>query len=143
MGFIKEFKEFALKGNVMDMAVGIIIGGAFGGVVNSMVNDVMMPALAGVQGKVAFNDKMIKLFEDPENKYTSLKAAKDAGMPVIGYGQFITVIINFALVALCVFLLVKAMNTMRRKQAAAPAAAPEPPKQEVLLTEIRDLLAKR
>jgi large conductance mechanosensitive channel len=131
MGIIKEFQEFAVKGNVLDMAVGIIIGGAFGTIVKSLVDDVVMPPIGLLLGGVDFSN--LKL---------PLKAAEgDAAAVAINYGVFINNVISFLVVAWAVFMLVKAMNSFKKKQEAAPP--PAPPKQEVLLTEIRDLLAKR
>lgn len=140
MGIIKEFQEFAVKGNVLDMAVGIIIGGAFGTIVKSLVDDVIMPPIGLLLGGVDFSDLFLSL---KGGTYASLAAAKEAGAPVIAYGQFINNIISFVVVAWAVFLLVKAMNNFKKKQEAAPAAPPAPTKDQVLLTEIRDLLARR
>jgi large conductance mechanosensitive channel len=139
MGIIKEFQEFAVKGNVMDMAVGIIIGGAFGTIVKSLVDDIIMPPIGKIMGNVDFSDLFINL---GDGAYDSLAAAKAAGAPVIAYGQFFNNVISFLIVAWAVFLLVKAMNRLQRK-AAAPSAPPEPPAEVKLLTEIRDLLARR
>jgi large conductance mechanosensitive channel len=139
-GFIQEFKEFALRGNVVDLAVGIIIGVAFGAVVNSLVEDVIMPPLGLIIGNVDFSDLFINL---SGQDYASLAAAREAGAPVIAYGAFINVVINFLVVALAVFLLVKGMNRLRRKQEQAPEEVPVPPRQEVLLEEIRDILKAR
>lgn len=134
MGILKEFREFAVRGNVIDMAVGIIIGVAFGAVVNSLVNDVMMPPLGYAAGRVDFSDMAIRLSDS---------GGKD-GKPVeIKYGLFINAIINFVIVAFAVFLLVKGINKLRRTQAAAPPPPAPPTKEEVLLTEIRDLLKGR
>ena len=146
MSMLKEFKEFAMKGNVVDLAVGVVIGAAFGGVVNSAVKDLIMPPIGRVMGGVNFSDLFINL--DPSKTLkgepiVSLANATAAGVPVIAYGQFINVVINFLIVAMAVFLLVKAINIMRRKPAPAPAAPPEPTAQEKLLTEIRDLLRAR
>jgi large conductance mechanosensitive channel len=139
-GFFQEFKEFALRGNVVDLAVGIIIGVAFGAVVNSLVEDVIMPPLGLIIGNVDFSDLFINL---SGQDYASLAAAREAGAPVIAYGAFINVVINFVVVALAVFLLVKGMNRLRRKQEQAPEEVPVPPRQEVLLEEIRDILKAR
>jgi large conductance mechanosensitive channel len=139
-GFFQEFKEFALRGNVVDLAVGIIIGVAFGAVVNSLVEDVIMPPLGLIIGNVDFADLFINL---SGQDYPSLAAAREAGAPVIAYGAFINVVINFVVVALAVFLLVKGMNRLRRKQEQAPEELPVPPRQEVLLEEIRDILKAR
>ena len=139
-GFFQEFKEFALRGNVVDLAVGIIIGVAFGAVVNSLVEDVIMPPLGLIIGNVDFSNLFINL---SGQDYASLAAAREAGAPVIAYGAFINVVINFVVVALAVFLLVKGMNRLRRKQEQAPEDIPVPPRQEVLLEEIRDILKAR
>jgi large conductance mechanosensitive channel len=120
MGMVKEFKEFVLRGNVVDMAVGIIVGGAFGKIVSSMVSDVLMPPIGRLLGSVNFADKFICL---GGGSYPSLAAAKTAGAQVIAYGSFITAVIDFVIVAFCIFVLVKAMNTLRRR-APVPAAAP-------------------
>jgi large conductance mechanosensitive channel len=134
---LKEFKEFALKGNVLDMAVGIIIGGAFGTIVKSLVDDIIMPPIGLLMNGVDFSDLFVNL---GKVKFESLAAAKEAGAPVVAYGQFLNNVISFLIVAWAVFLLVKGMNTLRRKQEAAPAAPPAPPADVVLLGEIRDLL---
>jgi len=137
---LSEFKEFAVKGNVVDMAVGIIIGGAFGGIVNSLVNDVIMPPIGLLLGKVDFAN----LFIDLSGKgFTALSEAKKAGAPVMAYGQFLNTVINFAILAFVIFLLIQGINRLRRQAAAAPPPAPAaPPAEEVLLREIRDLLAR-
>ncbi|WP_428407040.1 large conductance mechanosensitive channel protein MscL [Hyphococcus sp.] len=140
MGIIKEFQEFAVKGNVMDMAVGIIIGGAFGTIVKSLVDDVIMPPIGLLLGGVDFSDLFINL---SGVQYQSLAAAKEAGAPVIAYGSFINNVIAFLVVAWAVFLLVKGMNRLQKKAEEAPAAPVEPPKEQVLLAEIRDLLKSR
>ncbi|WP_027451059.1 large conductance mechanosensitive channel protein MscL [Xylanibacter brevis] len=145
MGFIKEFKEFAMRGNVLDMAVGVIIGGAFGKIVTSMVGDVLMPVISLATGGIDFTNLYINLSDD--NKYNTLEEAQKAGASVFAYGQFLQNIIDFLIVAFCIFLLIKAINkltNLRKKEEAA--AAPEPPKgptQEELLTEIRDLLKQK
>jgi large conductance mechanosensitive channel len=136
----QEFKEFALRGNVVDLAVGLIIGAAFGAIVNSLVNDVVMPPLGLIVGQVDFSNLFINL---SGQDYPSLAAARAAGAPVIAYGAFINVVINFIIVALAIFLLVKGMNQLRRQQAEEPAEPPEAPRQEVLLQEIRDILKAR
>lgn len=145
---LKEFKEFALRGNVVDLAVGVIIGGAFGKVVSSVVSDILMPPIGKLTGGVNFSDLFINL--DPSKKLptgeaiTSLAQAKTAGVAVIAYGQFINVMIDFTIVAFAIFMLVKAMNALQKKPApAAPAPPPEPPAQEKLLAEIRDILKAR
>ena len=137
---LKEFKEFAMRGNVIDLAVGIIIGAAFGRIVTSLVNDIIMPPIGLVMGNVDFSDLFTNL---SGQEYASLAAAREAGAPVIAYGAFINVVINFVLVALAIFLVVKAMNRLRRKQEQAPEETPVPPRQETLLEEIRDILKAR
>jgi large conductance mechanosensitive channel len=139
-GFLQEFKEFAMRGNVVDLAVGLVIGAAFGTIVTSLVNDVIMPPIGLVMGNVDFADLFINL---SGQDYPSLAAARDAGAPVIAYGAFINAVINFVIVAFAIFLVIKAMNRLRRKQEAAPEETPVPPRQETLLEEIRDLLKAR
>lgn len=143
MGFIKEFKEFAMKGNVMDMAVGVIIGGAFGKIVTSLVSDVLMPLIGKMTGGINFTDLFVNL---GEGSYKTLAEAKEAGAAVFAYGQFIQNIIDFLIVALCIFMMIKGMNKMSRKKEEPAPAEPEAPKgptQEELLAEIRDLLKKK
>jgi len=136
MTIVKEFREFISKGNVIDLAVGVIIGAAFGKIVSSLVTDVIMPPIGLVLGKMDFSNLFVPL----DGKiYASLKVAKDEGGAVIAYGSFVNTFIEFLIIAFCVFLLVKIVNTIRRKQEAAPAA---PTKTEVLLEDIRDLLKK-
>jgi large conductance mechanosensitive channel len=137
---LKEFKEFALKGNVLDMAVGIIIGAAFTTIVKSAVDDMIMPPIGLLLGGVDFSDLFINLSSTPVD---SLAAAKDAGVAVIAYGKFINAVISFVIVAWVLFLVIRGMNSLKRKDEAAPAAPAEPPKQEVLLGEIRDLLKNK
>jgi large conductance mechanosensitive channel len=139
-GLLQEFKEFALRGNVVDLAVGLIIGAAFGAIVNSLVADVIMPPIGLLMGNVDFSDLFINL---SGQDYPSLAAARAAGAPVIAYGAFLNAVINFIIVALAIFVLVKGMNQLRRKQAEEPAEPPEAPRQEVLLQEIRDILKAR
>ncbi len=138
MGILKEFQEFAVKGNVLDMAVGIIIGGAFGTIVKSLVDDIIMPPVGKLMGGVDFSNLFIDLSGTGP---ASLAAAKEAGLPVIAYGQFLNNVISFVIVAWAVFMLVKAMNSFKKK--APPPAPAEPPADVKLLTEIRDLLARR
>ena len=143
MGFIKEFKEFAMKGNVMDMAVGVIIGGAFGKIVSSLVDDVLMPIIGKLTGGVSFVDLFVTL---GDGDFKTLAAAKEAGAAVFAYGQFIQNIVDFLIVAFCIFLMLKGSNKMnRKKEEPKPAepAAPKGPTQEELLAEIRDLLKKK
>jgi large conductance mechanosensitive channel len=130
MSMIQEFKSFAMKGNVADMAVGIIIGAAFGKIVSSLVNDVIMPPLGLLIGGVDFSNLGVTL----------RSAAEGVPAVVLKYGVFINTIVDFIIVALAIFLVVRGMNALRKKQEAAPAAPPAPSKQEVLLGEIRDLL---
>lgn len=136
----KEFREFAIKGNVMDLAVGVIIGGAFGGIVSSLVNDIIMPPVGKLLGNLDFKDYFIQLGGDAALQ--TLDAAKKAGVPVIAYGNFLTVLINFLILAFIIFLMVKWINSLKREEAVAPALPPEPPRSEVLLAEIRDLLKR-
>jgi large conductance mechanosensitive channel len=139
MGMLKEFKEFAMRGNVLDMAVGIIIGAAFGKVVSSLVNDVIMPPIGKLMGNVDFSGLFINLSRD-KGPFDSLAAAKAAGAATLNYGIFINTVLDFVIVAFAVFLLIKGVNVARRKEEAKPASPPEPPAQERLLAEIRDLL---
>jgi large conductance mechanosensitive channel len=141
---LEEFKKFAMRGNVVDLAVGIVIGAAFGGIVSGFVDQLLMPAIGLVTGGADFSDLFILLREGtPPGPYQSLEAAKAAGAVVLGYGVFINAVVNFLIVAFALFLLVKAMNKLRAKEEEAPAAPPAPTKEELLLTEIRDLLARR
>ncbi len=117
MGMMQEFKEFAVKGNVVDLAVGVIIGGAFGKIVTSFVSDIVMPPLGLAMGKVNFTDLFINLSDKP---YDSLKAAKDAGAPVISYGVFINTMIDFIIIAFVIFLVIKQINRMKKEPAPAP-----------------------
>jgi large conductance mechanosensitive channel len=137
---LKEFKEFAMKGNVLDMAIGIVIGAAFGKIVSSFVADVLMPPLGLLMGKVDFTNWFISL---SGGDFTTLKAAKDAGAVTLNYGAFINTVIDFTIVAFAIFLLVKQINRFKRETPPAPAAPAQPPREEILLTEIRDLLARR
>ena len=139
MGFIKEFKEFAIKGNVMDMAVGVIIGGAFGKIVTSLVNDVLMPLIGKMTGGVSFKDLFVNL---GDGDYQTLAAAQEAGAAVLAYGQFIQNILDFIIIAFCIFLMIKGMNKLKKKEEPAPEA-PAGPTQEELLAEIRDLLKNK
>jgi large conductance mechanosensitive channel len=159
MGFFKEFKEFAVKGNVMDMAVGVIIGGAFGKIVTSLVNDILMPPIGALLGNMNFSDLKLDISRirnvsqavgDVANAITpdgvDVASAAEAVEPIYwNYGAFIQQCIDFIILAFCVFLMVKLMNHLTRKKEAeapapAPAPAPEPTAEEKLLTEIRDLL---
>ncbi|MEZ5604403.1 MAG: large conductance mechanosensitive channel protein MscL [Burkholderiaceae bacterium] len=142
MGMMAEFKEFAMKGNVMDLAVGVIIGGAFGKIVDSLVGDVIMPVISAILGgRFDFSNLFIALGKVPDGTAMTLDAVKKAGVPVFAYGNFITILINFIILAFVIFMMVKMMN--RWKEQPAPAAPAAPPAQEVLLGEIRDLLKTR
>jgi large conductance mechanosensitive channel len=136
---LKEFKEFAMRGNVMDMAVGIIIGAAFGKIVTSLVNDIIMPPIGLLMGNVDFSNLFVNLSMD--QSYASVAAAEAAGAPIVKYGLFVNTILDFAIVAFAIFLLIRMLNKLKKKQEAAPPAAPPAPSaQEKLLAEIRDLL---
>ncbi len=137
---LKEFREFIMKGNVVDLAVAVIIGGAFNLIVKSLVDDIIMPIVGAVTGGVDFSNLFIPLSDSVTA--TTLAEAKKQGA-VLAYGNFITVTVNFLIVAFVIFLLVKALNNMRRKKEEEPAEPPAPPRQEVLLEEIRDLLAQK
>ena len=139
MSFSSEFKEFALKGNVMDLAVGVIIGGAFGKIVDSLVGDVIMPIVGRIFGGLDFSNYFLALSGQTA---TTLVEAKKAGA-VLAYGNFITIMLNFVILAFIIFMMVKQMNRMKREAPAAPPAAPAPtPEDVVLLREIRDALKK-
>ncbi|WP_029041647.1 large conductance mechanosensitive channel protein MscL [Cucumibacter marinus] len=139
----KEFKEFAIKGNMVDMAIGIIIGAAFGAIVSSLVDDIFMPVIGLLLGGLDFSNWFILLSDAGGQTFASVAAAKEAGIATLNIGLFINAIVKFVIIAFALFLVVKGINSMRRKQEEKPAAPPAPPKEEVLLTEIRDLLAKR
>jgi large conductance mechanosensitive channel len=143
MGMLKEFKEFAMKGNVVDMAVGIIIGGAFGKIVTSMVNDILMPPIGKLMGNVNFSDLFVSLDPTKTRGIASLTKAKETGAAVIAYGASINTILDFIIVAFCLFAIIKIMNTLKRAKEQAPAAPAEPPADVRLLSEIRDLLKAR
>jgi len=135
MGFMKEFKEFAMRGSVVDLAVGVVIGGAFGKIVTSLVNDVIMPPIGYLTGGIDFAE--LKYVIEPADE------ANEVAEVAIMYGNFINVIIEFLIIAFCIFLVIKGLNSLKRKEEEAPAAPPEPSKEEVLLTEIRDLLRSK
>ncbi|MCU0416657.1 MAG: large conductance mechanosensitive channel protein MscL [Cytophagaceae bacterium] len=139
MGFLNEFKAFAMRGNVVDLAVGVIIGGAFGKIVSSMVDDLIMPIVSIFMGDKGFKDKFYA-FSDVT--FESLAKAKEAGVPVFAYGNFIQTVIDFTILAFIIFLMIKGMNNLKKKEEEAPSAPPAPTKEELLLTEIRDLLKK-
>lgn len=132
MGFLKEFREFAMRGNVIDLAVGVVIGASFGKIVTSLVDDVIMPPIGYVTGGIDFSSL----------RYVIQAADESAGLSevAINYGNFINVIIQFLIVAFCIFLMIKGINSLKRKEVEEPKAAPVPSNEEVLLAEIRDLL---
>ena len=143
MGMMQEFKEFAIKGNVMDLAVGVIIGGAFGKIVDSVVGDLVMPLVGALIGKLDFSNLFVALGTVPPGSVMTLDALKKAGVPVFAYGSFITVAVNFAILAFIIFMMVKQINRLKRDTPAAPPAPPAPPAEDVLLLrEIRDSLKK-
>jgi large conductance mechanosensitive channel len=143
MSFLKEFREFAVRGNVIDLAVGVIIGGAFGKIVESLVGDVIMPVVGLVFGKLDFSNLYIVLGSRPPQVADTLIELKKASVPVLAYGNFITIAVNFLILAFIIFLMVKQINRLRKTQDAAPAAPPAPPEEVVLLREIRDSLKQR
>ena len=132
MSMMSEFRDFAMRGNVVDMAVGIVIGGAFGKIVTSFVNDVLMPPIGMALGGVDFSDLAMTL----------QAASGDVAAVTMNYGSFIQTVIDFIIIAFAIFMVIKAMNNMKKKEEAAPAAPPKPSAEETLLTEIRDLLQK-
>ena len=138
--FVKEFKEFISRGNVIDLAVGIIIGAAFTGVVNSLVNDVIMPLVGAVFGKLDFSNLFIALGQVPEGTAPTLAAMKKAGVPVLAYGSFLTAALNFVILAFIVFMMVRTISKLKRTE--PPAAAAPTPEDILLLREIRDALKK-
>ena len=140
---LNEFKEFAIKGNMVDMAVGIIIGAAFGAMVNSLVNDLLMPIIAGLVGSPDFSNLFLVLRNPTGQTFTSVKAARDAGAVVLGIGLFLNTVIAFLSVAFALFFMVKVVNRLRRQQETAAEPPPAPPAEVQLLTEIRDLLRRR
>jgi large conductance mechanosensitive channel len=140
MGMMQEFKEFAVKGNVIDLAVGVIIGGAFGKIVTSMVDDVIMPIVGSIFGNLDFTNLYIALGKVPEGTAPTLAALKAAGVPTLAYGNFITVALNFAIMAFIIFIMVKQINRLKRE--APPAEPPATPEDIALLREIRDSLRK-
>lgn len=137
----QEFKEFAMRGNVMDLAVGVIIGGAFGKIVDSVVNDLVMPIVSMLMGgKFDFSNLFVVLGDVPAGTAMTLDALKKAGVPIFAYGNFITILVNFIILAFIIFMMVKQMNKLRKPE--APAPEPETPEDIVLLREIRDSLKK-
>jgi large conductance mechanosensitive channel len=136
---LKEFRDFAMRGNVVDLAVAVIIGAAFGKIVNSLVDDIIMPII-GIFGKADFSNYFVPL-SGAVTEHSLVEAKKQGG--VFAYGNFITNVISFLIIAFALFIVIKLINSMKRKEVAAPAADPAPPRSEVLLTEIRDALVKR
>ena len=140
MGMLSEFREFAVKGNVMDLAVGVIIGAAFGKIVESVVGDLIMPVVGRIFGNVNFSDMFLALKDIPAGTPMTLEAVKKTGVPVFAYGNFITVVLNFAILAFIIFIMVKQINKLKN---AVPPAVPAPTAEEILLLrEIRDSLQK-
>ena len=135
---MQEFREFAVKGNVMDLAIGVIIGAAFGKIVDSMVNDLIMPVVGAVVGNLDFSNMFLVLGKNPNN-FAVLADLKKAGVPVLAYGSFITVAVNFIILAFIIFMMVKQINRLKRSEPVAPPATPE---DVALLREIRDSLRK-
>jgi len=139
MSFVQEFKEFAMRGNVVDLAVGVVIGTAFGKIVTSLVQDVIMPPLGAVLGGVDFKHLYISL---SSQTFETLAEAEKAGVPLIKYGTFIQAIVDFVIIAFAIFMAVKAINRLKRQEEAAPAEPPPTPEEVILLREIRDALRK-
>lgn len=138
MSFGSEFREFAIRGNVVDLAVGVIVGGAFGKIVDSLVNDLVMPVVGHFTGGLAFHEYFIPLSRIPEGVPHTLEAVRKAGVPVVAWGNFVNVALNFVILAFIVFLMVRAINRLRRRE-----EPPAPPEQVVLLREIRDALRSK
>ncbi len=142
MGMLGEFREFAVKGNVIDLAVGVIIGAAFGKIVDSLVGDLIMPLVSALIGRVDFSNLFLVLGHPPSGTAMTLDALKKAGVPVLAYGNFLTIVVNFLLLAFIIFLMIKQINRLKRQ--AAPTTAPPagPPEDVILLREIRDSLRR-
>lgn len=140
MGMMQEFREFAVKGNAIDLAVGVIIGGAFGKIVDSVVSDLIMPVVGRIAGGLDFSSYYVKLKDAPPGTVETLDGLKKAGVPVFAYGNFITIALNFVILAFIIFMMVKWINKLRSQTPPAPA---EDPADVVLLREIRDELKKR
>lgn len=149
MGFVKEFKEFALRGNLIDLAIGVVIGGAFSKVVSSFIDGVVMPPIGKLMGNVDFNNLYFSLSAKVDaaiivngGNPIAIEEAKKLG-PVVAYGSFITMLFDFLIVAFVMFMVIKMMNRMKKKQEEAPVEIPPPSKEEILLTEIRDILKSK
>ena len=144
MSFLKDFREFAVKGNMIDMAVGIVIGAAFGAIVSSLVDDIIMPPIGVLLGGFDFSNLFLVIKEGtPAGPYATIAAAKQAGAVTWNVGLFINAVIKFLIIALALFVVVRIVNRVKRQETGKPAAPAKPPRQEVLLEEIRDLLKKR
>lgn len=142
MSVLKEFKEFAMKGNVVDLAVGVIIGGAFGKIVASLVDDIIMPLVGKLVGNLDFSNLFVVLGNVPAGTANTLADLKKAGVPVLAYGNFITIALNFLILAFVIFIMIKQINRIKRAEPAAPEAPAPTPEDIVLLREIRDSLKK-
>jgi len=145
MSFVKEFRDFAIRGNVVDLAVGVIVGAAFSKIVDSVVNDLIMPVIGRIVGGLDFSNFFFALKDVPPGTAMTLEAVKKAGIPVFAWGNFLTIVINFAILAFIIFLMIKQVNRLRREEpaaAAVPEATPVTPEDIVLLREIRDALKK-
>ena len=143
MSMMQEFKDFALKGNVMDLAVGVIIGAAFGKIVDSVVSDLVMPVVGAVLGRLDFSSLFVVLAQPPAGTATTLDAMKKAGVPVFAYGNFITVAVNFAILAFIIFMMVKQINRLKKNTPPPPAAPAATAEDVLLLREIRDSLKRQ
>ena len=144
MSMVSEFKEFALKGNVMDLAVGVIIGAAFGKIVDSVVGDLIMPLVGAIVGSIDFSSMFVVLGKVPAGTAMTLAELKKAGVPVLAYGSFITVVVNFVILAFIIFMMVKQMNRLKKAEPPPPPAAPPAtPEDILLLRQIRDSLSKK
>lgn len=141
MSFFKEFRDFAMRGNVIDLAVGVIIGAAFGKIVSSLVEDVIMPPLGLLMGQVDFADKFLIL--KGEGEFPTVAAAKAAGVVTLNYGIFINTIVQFTIVSFAIFVVIKQINRLKKAEEQKPQTPPSPPRSEILLEEIRDLLRKQ
>lgn len=141
-GFIQEFREFAVKGNVVDLAVGVIIGGAFGKIVDSAVGDLIMPIVGRIFGGLDFSNYFIALKDVPPGVAMTLAEVKKAGIPVFAYGSFLTILLNFLILAFIIFLMIKQINRLKREEPAPAAEPAAPPEDVLLLREIRDALKK-
>lgn len=142
MGIISEFKAFAIKGNVIDLAVGVIIGGAFGKIVSSLVNDIIMPVMGSLVGDLDFSQLFLALKAVPEGVPMVLADVQKAGVPVLAYGNFMSTAIHFLIMAFAIFLMVRQINRLKRQEPAAPSAPPVTPEDILLLREIRDQLKR-